>query len=153
MSSSSIGDRVAAHAAASRTTPLPQAVSAKGKLHLLDTLAAIVSGAALEAGVAAQRYVRELGGPGVAAVLGTSLRAPLTEAAFANGMAAHAEESDDSHEDSQTHPGCGVVPAAISVADALGSSGESLLRASVLGYEMTIRFARAFGSGMSFKRS
>ena len=42
--------RVAEYAAAATHSPLPEIVSYNGKLHLLDTLAAIVSGAALEAG-------------------------------------------------------------------------------------------------------
>ncbi len=135
------------------TRPLSAELREKAGLHLLDTLAAIVSGAVLEAGIAGQRYAESVGGPPVATILGTTLRVPLTEAALANGMAAHADESDDSHEDSQTHPGCGVVPAAIVTAEWLDCSGEELLRAVVLGYEMTIRFARALGSAMTFKRS
>jgi 2-methylcitrate dehydratase PrpD len=147
------GGRVAAHAAAAATDGYPPEVLEKGKLHLLDTLAAIVSGAALEAGIAGQRYANSLGGREVATILGTTARAPLNEAVLANGMAAHADESDDSHEESQTHPGCGVVPAAISVAEELRASGDRLLRATILGYEMTIRFAKAFGGGMTFKSS
>ena len=68
-------------------------------------------------------------------------------------MAAHADESDDSHEDSQTHPGCGVVPAALAAAEVCRSSGRALIAATVLGYEATIRFATAIGSGMTFKAS
>lgn len=147
------GGIVATHAAAAETADYPQEVLEKGKLQLLDTLAAIVSGAALEAGIAGQRYATSLGGREAATILGTALRAPLAEAVLANGMSAHADESDDSHEESQTHPGCGVVPAAMSVAEELGASGNRLLRATILGYEMTIRFAKAFGSGMTFKQS
>ena len=147
------GPLVAAHAAEAMSARLSEDVREKARIHLLDTLAAIISGANLEAGIAGQRYAESLKGLATAAILGTSLRAPLAEAVLANGMAAHADESDNSQEDSQTHPGCGVVPAAISVADELGSSGEALLRSVVLGYEMTIRFARAFGSGMTFKSS
>jgi 2-methylcitrate dehydratase PrpD len=150
---SAVGAQVARHAAEARTRNLSPDVLERAKLHTLDTLAAIVSGAALEAGIAGQRYARSLGGPGVASVLGTSLRTPLVEAALANGMAAHADESDDSHEDSQTHPGCGVVPAAIAAAEEGCSSGLDLLRAVTLGYEMCIRFGRALGSGMTFKAS
>ena len=147
------GALVSQHAAAARTARLPDEVIERAKLHLLDTIAAIVSGAALEAGIAGQRYAASIGGTAMASILGTALRAPLAEAALANGMAAHADESDDSHEDSQTHPGCGVVPAAIVVAEEQRSSGLDLLRAVVLGYEMTIRFGRALGSGMTFKSS
>lgn len=150
---SGVGAAVARYAAEAAHRPLPEAVAEKTRLQLLDTLAAIVSGAALEAGIAGQRYAQDVGGHPRAAILGTVLRAPLTEAALANGMAAHADESDDSHEDSQTHPGCGVVPAAIVVADELGASGSALLRAVALGYETTIRFGRALGSAMTFKQS
>jgi 2-methylcitrate dehydratase PrpD len=150
---SALGTRVANHAAMAMRAPLAPDLREKARLHLLDTIAAIVSGAALEAGRAGQRYAMEIGGTPMAAILGTGLRAPPVEAALANGMAAHADESDDSHESSQTHPGCGVVPAAIVAAEWLDRSGEDLLRAAVLGYEMTIRFATALGAAMTFKRS
>jgi len=132
---------------------LPAPVVPRAKLHILDTIAAIVSGSALEAGQAGQRYVESVAGRGVATVLGTITRAPLVEAALANGMAAHANESDDSHEDSQTHPGCGVVPAALAAAELCSSSGKDFIAATVLGYEMTTRFADAIGSAMTFKAS
>lgn len=148
-----LGRDVAAYAAAAAATPLPDAVTARAKLHILDTLAAIVSGAALEAGLAGQAYVQSLQGHAMATVLGSRYRVPLVEAALANGMAAHADESDDSHESSQTHPGCGVVPAAMVVAEVERSTGQDLLRAVVLGYEMTIRFATALGAAMTFKSS
>ena len=38
-------------------------------------------------------------------------------AALANGMLAHADETDDSHAPSLTHPGCGIVPAALAMAE------------------------------------
>jgi len=147
------GERLAQYAAQARSTPLPQEVVELTKVHLLDSLAAIVSGAALEAGRAGQRYALSVGGSAAASILGTTLRVPLVEAALANGMAAHADESDDSHEESQTHPGCGVVPAAIVVGEMLEASGTDLVRAVALGYEMTIRFARALGTAMTFKAS
>lgn len=153
MQQNSTGADVSAHAAAAISTPLPDEVVARAKLHILDTLAAIVSGAALEAGLAGRAYACSLNGPGVATVLGGPCKAPLVEAALANGMAAHADESDDSHESSQTHPGCGVVPAAMVVAEAERSSGQDLVRSVVLGYEMTIRFATALGAAMTFKSS
>lgn len=147
------GLALARHAVAWRTRDIPQAVTLKTRVQLIDTLAAIVSGSTLEAGRTGQSYVASLGGKGVASVLGTDLRAPLIEAALANGMAAHADESDDSHETSQTHPGCGVVPAALAVAEQIGATGDDFLRAISLGYEMTIRFGEAMAPAMSFARS
>jgi 2-methylcitrate dehydratase PrpD len=147
------GDLVARHAAGAAKRRLPAPVADRMKLHIIDTLAAIVSGSALEAGRAAQRYAAALGGNEIASILGTRMRLPLIEAALVNGMAAHADESDDSHEESQTHPGCGVVPSALVVGEMLEASGADFLNAVELGYDMTVRFGLAFGSGMTFKAS
>ncbi|MEO8136317.1 MAG: MmgE/PrpD family protein, partial [Betaproteobacteria bacterium] len=68
------GSRIACFAFDARGTELPAAVVERAKLHILDTLAAIVSGASLEAGRAGQSHARELDGKQVSAVLGTSLR-------------------------------------------------------------------------------
>ena len=68
-------------------------------------------------------------------------------AALANGMLAHANETDDSHKDSRCHPGCGVVPVALAMAEKEGRSGEALLRAMVLGYDVCCRISPALGGG------
>ena len=57
------------------------------------------------------------------------------EAAFVNAMCAHADESDDSHEPSRSHPGASIVPTAVAVAEHLGSGPDELLDAVALGYE------------------
>jgi 2-methylcitrate dehydratase PrpD len=51
---------------------LPEHVREKARIHLLDTRAAIVSGANLEAGIAGQRYAESLKGLATVAILGTS---------------------------------------------------------------------------------
>ena len=50
-------------------------------------------------------------------------------------MLAHADETDDSHAPSLTHPGCGVVPAALAMAERERANGTQLLRAVALGYD------------------
>ncbi|KZO90823.1 2-methylcitrate dehydratase PrpD [Calocera viscosa TUFC12733] len=147
------GVRSARFAVASRDTTLPPEVAKKTMVHILDTLAAIVSGSILEAGIAGQKYALSGHGPGQATIIGTSLKAPLIEATLANGMCAHADESEDSHETSQNHPGCGVLPAVLSIAEYTKCSGEDFLRAVNLGYEITIRFGQALAPAMSFAKS
>jgi len=44
-------------------------------------------------------------------VVGSRVVASAGNAALANGMLAHADETDDSHSRSPAHPGCGVVAA------------------------------------------
>ena len=69
------------------------------------------------------------GGGGVATVAASDLLCGPIEAAMANGMLAHSDETDDSHAPSHSHPGCSVVPAALAAGEQFGIDGSRLLRA------------------------
>ena len=125
---------------------LPAAVVEKTKHHVLDTLAAMVSGSKLLPGRKAISYVRTLGGTKEACVVGSSIVTTAENAALANGMLAHADETDDSHAPSLTHPGCGIVPAALAVSERESSSGEALLRAVALGYDVGCRLTMSLNA-------
>ncbi|MEX2430373.1 MAG: MmgE/PrpD family protein [Dehalococcoidia bacterium] len=126
-------------------TPLPPEVAEKGKHHVLDTLAAMVSGSRLKPGKMAIRYVRTQGGKREALVAGTRFLTSAVNAALANAMLAHADETDDSHAPSITHPGCAIVPAALAMGERHARGGEQLLRAVVLGYDVCARITPALG--------
>ncbi|MBM3358826.1 MAG: MmgE/PrpD family protein [Betaproteobacteria bacterium] len=123
--------------------PLPREVVEKTKHHLLDTLAAMVSGSRLLPGRRAVAYVKSLGGAKQSCVVGTRLLTTAELAALANGMLAHADETDDSHAPSLTHPGCGVVPAALAMAERERRNGGQFLRAVALGYDVGCRLTMA----------
>lgn len=125
---------------------LPAEVIEKTKHHLLDTLAAIVSGSRLPPAEAVIRYVESLGGTQEALVCATSTVTTAVNAAMANAMLAHADETDDSHLTSRSHLGCGVVPAALAMGEREGSSGVHLLRAVTLGYDIGARVCHALGT-------
>ena len=131
--------------AAAGSRPLPDEVAEHAKHHLLDTLAAMISGSELLPGQAAQRYIRAHGGMGAASIAGTVLTAAPGDAALANGVMAHADETDDSHNASRSHPGCAIVPAALAVGEELGIDGARLLRAVTLGYDVGTRVVMAMG--------
>lgn len=126
--------------------PLPETVIEKARHHILDTLAAMVSGSRLRPGLKAIAYVASLGGVAEASIVGTPMCTSAVNAALANGMLAHADETDDSHAPSRTHPGCAVIPAALAVAERAHASGEAFLRAVVLGYDVTARINYAMGA-------
>ncbi|HZP77049.1 MAG TPA: MmgE/PrpD family protein [Pseudolabrys sp.] len=126
---------------------LPPDVLAKTRLHTLDTIAAMISGSRLKAGVMAARYVDTLGGKPQATVAGTRMLTSSINAALANGMAAHGDETDDSHLRGRFHPGCGIVPAALACAELANRSGAELLRAIALGYDIGARTIFALGFG------
>jgi len=130
---------------AARTRALPDEVIEHAKYHLLDTIAAMISGSELPPGQAAQRYVREHSGNGTTTIVGASLTAPPIDAALANGVMAHADETDDSHNESRSHPGCAIVPAALAAGEVYGIDGNVLLRAVTLGYDVGPRVVLAMG--------
>lgn len=131
--------------AAAGSSPLRDEAAEHAKHHLLDTLASIVSGSELLPGQAAQRYIGAHGGKGAATIAGTMLTAAPADAALANGVMAHADETDDSHNASRSHPGCAVVPAALAVSEELGIDGARFLRAVTLGYDVGTRVVMAMG--------
>ena len=119
--------------------PLPAKVRDRAKIHLVDTFAAMVSGSRLLPGRQAIHYVKSLGGKEEAGVIGTRIVTTPANAALANGMFGHADETDDTHPPSLTHPGTSVVPAALAIGESRGLSGEQVLRAIVLGYDICSR--------------
>ena len=123
--------------------PLPPEVMEKAKQHSLDTLAAMVSGAKMLPGERAVEYARMQGGTEEAVVPGSDVVTTATVAALANGMTAHADETDDSHLASRSHLGCGVVPAALALAEKEGRSGVEFMQAVALGYDIGGRMTPA----------
>jgi 2-methylcitrate dehydratase PrpD len=145
---------LSAYMGAAGARPLPDEVVEQAKHHLLDSLASMISGSALPAGEAAQRYIRLHGGKGSATIAGTALTATAADAALANGMMAHADETDDSHNVSRSHPGCAVVPAALAAGEEFGVDGARFLRAVALGYDIGPRVINAMGgAGFSYDSS
>lgn len=136
---------IASYCASTIGTPLSERVTAKTALHLLDTVAAIVSGAELAAGRAGATIARRLGGPKEATLLATGEITGAHSAALANAMAAHADETDDSHIGGRFHPGCAIVPTALAMAETFDRSGRELLRAIALGYDIGARAVMALG--------
>ena len=134
--------RYMANAAAS---PIPSPVLAKAKHHVLDTIAAMVSGTTIKPGAFALRYIEQQGGKPEAQVVGSGIVTSAINAALANGMLAHADETDDSNGSAGIHPGCAVVPAALAMAERVNADGEAFVRAVILGYDIGCRTTKALG--------
>jgi 2-methylcitrate dehydratase PrpD len=123
----------------------PDDVLEKARHHLIDTVAAMVSGSRLRAGALATNYVRRMAGAPLCTVVCAEFLTTPVDAAFANGMMAHADETDDSHLGGRFHPGCGIVAAALAAAELAGRDGASLLKAVALGYDIGTRFNLSLG--------
>jgi 2-methylcitrate dehydratase PrpD len=130
---------------AARDQELPAQVVIECKHRILDTFGAMVSGSRMNPGEMALKYVRSLGGDAQASVVGSDFRTTAVNAALANAMCAHADETDDFEPVTKAHPGCSVVPAALALAEREHRSGQEFIRAVVLGYDLTCRLLMALG--------
>jgi len=140
-----ITGRLARYMVEARERSLAPQVAREARHRILDTLAAMVSGAHLKPGEMAIRYARSQGGVAEATVLTTDIRTSAVNAALVNGMLAHADETDDFEPVTKAHPGSAVVPAALAMAEREGRSGTELLNAVTLGYDLCCRFLLALG--------
>ena len=143
-------DVLSRYMAAARERPLPPEVIEHTKRHVLDTVAAMISGTKLLPGQAALRFAATQTRGGAATVIGTDFTLDPGAAALVNGTFAQADETDDSHGPSQSHPGAAVVPAAFALGESLRLDGTQFLRAVALGYDVGPRLTMALG-GVTFR--
>ncbi len=131
---------------------LPDEVVEKAKHHILDTFAAMISGSDLPPARAAFAYARDFTSDKTCTIAASKMTASPPEAAFVNGMLAHSDETDDSNEFSQSHPGCSVIPATLAAGEKFGIDGTRFLRAVTLGYDVGPRMTISFGA-LAFRNS
>jgi len=146
----SVIKELSAYMSEAANRPLPADVSEKTKHHILDTLAAMISGSRLLPGERAFQFVELYRGGGDASVVASKITCGPMEAALANGMLAHADETDDSHSPSQSHPGCAVVPAALAAGERFHIGGVHFVRSVALGYDVGTRVTMTLG-GQAFE--
>ncbi len=139
---------LAAYIAGSRTAAIPDEHRELARQHILDTLASIVACRDLEPAVVARKFsLAQSGSTGrnAATILGTRDKAALVDAVFASAMTAHAAEINDFIPSAFVQPGPAIVSAALSLAETRSGSGDALVRAIVVGYELAGRIPKAVG--------
>jgi 2-methylcitrate dehydratase PrpD len=124
---------------------LPDGVVEKTKHMIVDTLAAMISGSELPPGRFAINFARAYKGDRIAMVVGSNILCGPMEAALANGMLAHSDETDDTHPPSMSHPGCSTIPAALAAGERFNIGGRQFLRAVALGYDIGTRVTATLG--------
>ncbi len=131
---------------------IPAAVIETGRKSILDGFGLALSGAVAQSGQHVETYLRSLNlGPGPATVIGSDLKVPARFAAFANGVAIHADDFDDTQlavgKDRVygllTHPTAPCLPAALANAELLNSSGADMMLAYHIGLEIECKIAEA----------
>jgi 2-methylcitrate dehydratase PrpD len=122
------------------TIPGPTRVNAQ--LHILDTFGVALAGVGQPAAKIALDYCKRVGMSSEASIWGTTSKASVSTAAFANGLLAHALDFDDWDAFIHVgHPSSMLLGAALSLGETLRASGEALLKAYVLGIEVIAKIA------------
>ncbi len=142
---SPIMEKLSSYMSEAAARALPDEVVEKAKQHILDTFAAMISGSELPPGRAALQFASAYGGKEIATVVASKIVCGPIEAALANGVLAHSDETDDSHGPSRSHPGVSVVPAALAGGEQFAVSGSHFLRAVTLGYDIGTRVTMSMG--------
>jgi len=141
---SSVMAKLSAYMSEASSRALPYEILEKTKHHILDSFAAMISGTQLGPGQVAIRFARAHAGEKVATVVGSNVLCGAMEAALANGMLAHSDETDD-YAPVGTHPGSAVVPATLAAGEQFGIDGTRFVRAVTLGYDIARRVAAILG--------
>jgi len=117
-----------------RARPVSDEDLQQAALFTLDAIACAYAGSATPVGDILKRW-------GAAGSLDSQRQALLM------GALTHITETDDLHRASVTHPGCVVVPAALSLGEKLGASNDQILRAILQGFEAMCRIGASVGPG------
>ena len=136
-------EALGAYAAAEQRRALPDAALHAAKRVVLDWFAALLPGTGVAPATLLMAALGDEVGQGGAVVYGSGCRAPVRTAALINGTASHTVEFDDIFRDAIYHPGCPTIAAALAAAQAHGADGEALLRAVIVGYEVSTRIGVA----------
>jgi 2-methylcitrate dehydratase PrpD len=139
--------RLAEFVTQTRTEDIPAEVLDGARDAIEDTIGCAIAGSMEPAAEIAASWVRQTGARAQSTVWGSDLRTSPAEAAFANGIASHALDFDDSLPSLRGHPSATMVPAALAIAEAGGATGEAVLAAYAVGLEVAGKLGRATGVG------
>jgi len=121
----------------------PDDVMHEAKRALLGYFAAAFSGIESPIWQNAKRALQEVGQPGACAVLGTSTRWTPQDAAFLNAISGNVLDFDDTHLPTIIHPSSPVIPVLWALSNRLRFSGQEMLEALILSFEVMCRLGNA----------
>ncbi len=136
-----------------RAAAIPADVMHLGKRSILDGIGLALAGAVAESGRIVRRHLQSLGCTSAkgSTVIGTSMRLPARFAAFANGVAMHADDYDDTQlavaKDRVygllTHPTAPALPPVLALGERDARSGRDVLTAYHVALEIETKIAEA----------
>ena len=115
-----ITEQLARFVTETRLSDIPGEMLIHAQDALMDTVGCALAGAVEPVAEIALTWLNELGARPQATVWGQTVATSPAEAAFANGISAHALDFDDSLPTLRGHPSATMVPAALAVAEIAG---------------------------------
>ncbi len=122
---------------------LPQVAIERVKHFFIDYIGIALHASTLDSSQPVRRLLAERPIPGGATLLGRSDPVSAHWAAFANGMAAHSMELDDTFLPGSIHNESFVFSPSLALAEERGASGKRFIAAIVGGFEVACRVAAA----------
>ncbi len=138
----------ASESIASFVTSFPRSALSSSQLHLVtralfDTLVCALAGAREPASTIALQYSTGQSAVGCGTVWATGETLPIELAALVNGTMGHALDYDDVSSPLRGHPSVAMFPALLALGESMDASGQDVLDAYVVGFEVCLRLARA----------
>lgn len=135
--------KMAQWAASLRYEDLPQGVVHEARRYLLDSIGCALGGLRQEDTHIALEVLREIGGQGPCAVLGTDRRTDPVSASLANALMIRVMDYNDIYwQQDPSHPS-DIIPAALAGAELMSAGGRELIVGIVIGHEFEMRLCEA----------
>jgi 2-methylcitrate dehydratase PrpD len=141
-----ISQRLGAFVSSFEAAQLPESVSERAKLLMLDAIGIAFASTRFEFAQRTLSALSELGS-GDAEVIGFEPRLDLRNAALLNGILVHGLDYDDTYLPGQVHLTASCVPTALALGARKHATGREMLVACALGLEMGARIGVASNGG------
>ena len=133
-----------------RLSDIPKEIVDIAKLRTLDILGVMIGGSVEPCTRIALDMIQEAGGKPEVNIAGHRAPTSRLHAAFVNGVSAHALDYDDGPIGTPNHISATTFPSPLALGEAVGASGENLLLAYILGYEIEGRIGRSMNPSLFF---
>jgi 2-methylcitrate dehydratase PrpD len=139
-----LAERLGAFTSELKFADIPEEVTQKAKLCLLDALGVALASATMPWCQAVYGLVRAQGGTSEATVWYHGDRVPDTNAALVNAMFVHSMDFNDDLAGIQV--GGIIPPSALAVSESVAASGKEVITSIIIGYDVAARCAMAINS-------
>ena len=128
---------------------IPEEVIKRAKIVMLDTLSCAVAGytKSKEECEWAIKIAKEWGGNEEASIWCDGFKASAMAAAFANATMVHTVDFDDTHIDSISHFGAGLLATVLALAEKTKANGKEMITAFIAGFEAAARTGNSVNKG------